>query len=86
MKAFRPNLSSRKIELSDFEFIPAGYGHYKVIYTSPLSGNQWRCKTDEMPLIDATKNADAPKVKDLEKLKKLCKNYALAEKTRRENM
>lgn len=73
MKALRPNFSTRKIELSDFEFIPAGYGLYKVIYTSAQTGNQWRCKTTDMPLIDATKNADKPKVKDLERLKKICK-------------
>nr|DAT09613.1 MAG TPA: hypothetical protein [Caudoviricetes sp.] len=70
-----------KIQLRDFSFEKISYGRYKVIYTSPLSSTrfsvlvkQWTTVTDDMPLIDATKNCDKPKVKDLEALKWLCKN------------
>lgn len=64
----------KKITIYDFSFIPSGYGHYKVIYTSPVTGKQWTVITNDMTLIDATKNADEPKKKDLERLKRLCKN------------
>lgn len=62
------------ISLTDFKFTPSGYGHYKVTYTSPKTGKQWTKITSDMPLIDATKNADEPKKKDLNLLKSLCKN------------
>jgi hypothetical protein len=62
-----------RIELSDFSFLPSGYGHYKVTYTSPVTGKSWKVTTNNMPLIDETKNADQPKIKDLIRLKALCK-------------
>ena len=30
-----------KTTISDFQFRIAGYGHYKVTYTSPVTGKQW---------------------------------------------
>lgn len=63
-----------RVSLSDFRFAPAGYGHYKVTYTSPVTGKAWTATTNNMPLIDLTKNADEPKRKDLEALKYLVKN------------
>ena len=63
-----------KISINDFSFSFSGYGHYKVTYTSPLTGKKWSTVTNNMPLIDATKNADEPKRKDLEELKYLVKN------------
>ena len=63
-----------KISISDFTFRIAGYGHYRVTYTSPVTGKQWSATTSNMPLIDATKNEDEPKIKDLVALKRLCKN------------
>ena len=63
----------RKITIYDFDFLFAGYGHYKVTYTSPVTGKKWTAITNDMPLIDATKNADEPKKKDLEQLKRMCK-------------
>jgi hypothetical protein len=62
------------IKLSDFSFQPSGYGHYKVTYTSPVTGKSWTATTNNMPLIDATKNADVVKKIDLERLKRVCKN------------
>jgi len=63
-----------KTTISDFQFKIAGYGLYKVTYTSPVTGKQWTAKTNDMPLIDATKNTDEPKRQDLETLKRVCKN------------
>lgn len=62
-----------KTELTDFRFEFAGYGHYKVTYTSPTTSKQWSTTTNDMPLIDATYHEEYPKRKDLESLKKLCK-------------
>jgi len=62
------------ISTTDFNFNFAGHGHYKVTYTSPLTGKSWKTTTNNMELIDATKgNYDAKKT-DLNQLKKLCKN------------
>lgn len=64
-----------KISKTDFSFLPAGFGHYKVTYTSPNTFKKWTTVTHDMSLIDATKNAEEPKQKDLEQLKRVCKNY-----------
>ena len=63
-----------KTTLRDFDFQFAGYGHYNVTYTSPATGKQWSRTTTDMELVDATKNSDNPKRKDLEMLKFICKN------------
>lgn len=63
-----------RISISDFEFRVAGYGHYRVTYTSHVTGKQWSTVINDMTLIDATKNADEPKQKNLEALKWVCKN------------
>jgi hypothetical protein len=61
-------------QLSDFRFKFSGYGHYEVTYRSPITGKQWKRITSDMPLIDATKNADEyPKQKDIETLKRIVK-------------
>lgn len=65
----------KTISRSDFQFSFAGYGHYKVTYTSPKTGKQWQTVTNNMPLIDATKNSDEPKRKDLIRLKDTCKSF-----------
>ena len=62
------------ISINDFSFSFAGHGHYQVTYTSPVTGKCWTAITNNMPLIDLTKNADEPKQKDLEALKYLIKN------------
>lgn len=63
-----------KIQVSDFSFQISGYGHYRVTYTSPATGKKWSTTVSDMTIIDATKNADEPKRKDLEMLKWMCKN------------
>jgi len=62
-----------KTTITDFEFTFSGYGHYKVTYTSPVTGKNWKITTSDMQLIDVTKNADYPKRCDLEDLKRICK-------------
>lgn len=62
-----------KIQITDFRFKFSGYGHYEVTFTSPKTGKQYTTITNNMPLIDATKNSEAAKVKDLNTLKTLCK-------------
>jgi hypothetical protein len=64
----------KTIEISDFEFRIDGYGAYKVTYKSPLTGKKWTTRITDMQLIDVTKNSDDPKKKDLEMLKRRCKN------------
>ncbi len=68
-------MKTRKTQLSDFYFQFAGSGHYKVTYTSPVTGKSWTTVTNNMPLIDATKNADERPTQDsLNRLKSECKN------------
>lgn len=61
------------ISISDFSFRFSGYGHYKVTYKSPVTGREWSKTVSDMPLIDATKNAEQPKIKDLDALKRIVK-------------
>lgn len=61
------------ININDFKFEFAGYGHYKVTYTSPKTGKKWSATINDMSIIDATKNAGYPKKQDLEYLKKIVK-------------
>lgn len=63
----------KKISKWDFDFEVAGYGRYKVTYTSPVTFKRWSTVITDMALIDAVKNEDEPKVKDLNSLKMLCK-------------
>lgn len=63
-----------RTSIYDFKFQFAGHGHYSVTYTSPVTGKKWHTVTNDMPLIDATKNAEEPKRKDLDRLKWVCKN------------
>ena len=62
-----------KITIHDFRFKFSGYGHYEVTYTSPVTGKQWIYTTNNMQLIDITKNAEEPKRCDLEHLKRTIK-------------
>lgn len=64
------------ISINDFEFEMAGYGHYKVTYTSPNTWEKWSRVINDMRLIDRTKNEVSPKKKDLVELKFVTKNTA----------
>ena len=59
-----------KISISDFSFLKTSSG----LYTSPVSGKSWTNSTNDIPLIDATKNSEKPKISDLNALKNICKN------------
>lgn len=50
-----------RISIYDFNFQISGYGHYRITYTSPVTGKQWSTVVSDMTLIDATKNADEPR-------------------------
>ena len=66
-----PNVNTMSnITLAQFDFAQAGYGHVRVIYTSPITGKKWEKVTNNTKLIDNTKNADQPKRKDLLRLMK----------------
>lgn len=67
-------MKTKKNKITDFSFLPSGYGHYRVTYTSPLTGKSWTTVTNDMPLIDETKNADEPKQTNLNQLKRICKS------------
>lgn len=62
------------LTLRDFTFDYVCPGHYYVTYTSPLTGKRWANIVADMALIDATKNADNPKKKDLTTLKRYVKS------------
>jgi hypothetical protein len=64
---------SKKIKITDFLFAFSGYGHYRVTYTSPCTGKEWSRTINDMETIDATKNREQPKIKDLNLLKTICK-------------
>lgn len=62
-----------KIRKYDFKFQFVGYGYYKVTYTSPITSKSWTCTINDMMMIDAVKNTECPKIKDMEWLKKIVK-------------
>lgn len=70
----KTNNMKKSIQLSDFNFKFAGYGHYQVTYTSPVTLKSFTITTNNMSIIDDTKNADEPKKSDLLQLKKICKS------------
>jgi hypothetical protein len=67
------NPKYRGITISDFTFRLQGYGHYYVRYESPYTKRGWTVLTNDMPLIDLTKNAENPRQKNLNELKSVCK-------------
>ena len=60
--------------MRDFNFQMQGYGAYKVQYTSPKTGKTWSKIITDMQVIDATKNADEPKIKDIKELTRIVKS------------
>lgn len=62
----------RPISIRDFTFQVIGHGAYKVTYITGTGARISNTVTD-MTIIDATKNVDFPKRKDLENLKRLVK-------------
>ena len=68
-----------RASISDFKFITAGYGHFLVRFTDPATGQTYQRITDEMPLIDATKNADEPSQSNIDKLIRFVSRGSLPE-------
>lgn len=64
----------KKISIYDFSFYLIGHGVYRVCFESPITRKRWHAVITDMSIIDATKNSDNPKVKDLIALKRACKN------------
>jgi hypothetical protein len=60
--------------MRDFNFKIQGYGAYLVEYISPKTGKVWSKRITDMQVIDATKNAEYPKIKDIEQLKRMVKS------------
>ena len=69
----RNYVGARPITISDFDFKFWAYGKYVVTYTSPVTRKRWSCQTNDMPLIDCTKNSDDPTRTDLVRLRRACK-------------
>jgi hypothetical protein len=69
--------TKKGISISDFYFQDAGDGAYLVIYVSPTKKRGWSALVKDMSLIDATKDTANPKVKDLEKLRRIVKNHKI---------
>lgn len=67
----RPKHKYKPISVYDFDFTLSGYGRYKVTYTS-ASGKNYTTTITDMTVIDATKNSDSPRAKDLKVLKDIC--------------
>ena len=61
--------------LINFSYRRLKYGQFKVTYRSPKTGKTWTFITDNSQLIDAVFNTeeDEVKQKDLQYLKKACK-------------
>lgn len=56
----------------DFDFAQLSYGLYKVVFTSS-KGKKYSANVDDMCIIDRVKNTDKPFKKDLNNLKRICK-------------
>lgn len=63
-----------KTTITKFDFAQLSYGLYKVVYTSS-KGKKYTAKVDDMEIIDRVKNTDNPLKKDLNTLKRICKEY-----------
>ena len=61
------------ISILDFTKKSVGYGQYNVTYTSKATGKMWTSYTSDSKIIDKTFNSETQKVKDLVKLKRICK-------------
>jgi hypothetical protein len=62
------------ITLSDFTFVPAGFGAYHITYQSPKTGKKWTKYVTDMQIVDLTKNANPPLKSNLIRLKRICKS------------
>lgn len=68
-------MKNQKETRSNFDFEFKGYGHYKVTYTSPVTGKKWSKTISDMEIIDKTRNEDEPTQGNLRRLKRVVKAY-----------
>ena len=61
------------IDRSYFTFKATRYGQWKVSYKTPSRARMWTKTISDTLLIDAVRNNEHPKVKDLIRLKNLVK-------------
>ena len=61
-------------DLHNFSFEYAGSGCVRVTYSTDNRGDYWSAYIHDMTIIDATKNAEHAKVKDIERLRHLVKH------------
>ena len=61
------------ISINDFSYKTIGTGRYSITYISPATGKEWTATIADTWLTDATILADNPRIKDLNKLKRLIK-------------
>ena len=61
------------ISILDFCKKSSGYGQYTVTFTSQKTGKIYTAYTTNSILIDKIFNSENPKLKDLHRLKKICK-------------
>ena len=65
---------ARANDLSGFSFHLVGAGHYRVTYQTPQRGDYWVALITDMTVIDATKNAEWAKRRDIDHLRYLLKS------------
>lgn len=63
-------MTTYKLSSLNFKFEQAGYGHYRVTYTTPNRGDYWVTTTDAMQLIDDTKHEEEPSQEAWHRLRK----------------
>jgi hypothetical protein len=63
-----------KISRLDFTFFPLPYGHFNVMYTSPVTRKNYFKIISNIRLIDAIKHDETPKKCDLIELKRTIKS------------
>lgn len=52
----------QKPQHTDFQFLPAGFGRYKVTYYSPVTNKSWSRYITDMSLVDDIKGNDSARV------------------------
>lgn len=63
----------KNINITDFRFFKKGYGQWNVTFESRKTHKIYKCYTTDSQLIDATQHCENPKIKDLNQLKRICK-------------
>lgn len=65
-----------KLSKSNFQFMPSGFGYYKVTYTSPSGRIRYMASLSVVSLRDVL-DVDKPKLVDLDALRWYIKNRGI---------